>query len=150
MIEPVEHKQLTLPLPLFLAKYRMNKKTVCIDKGIVDTIQVLWAHSVETLGCCESDPKHSNIPTVIIASHYNNEEVNKIDALLRECDKRKFIILQWKRAIIDNGDPIERLCMVGCYQSRNTWHSINCQICDTGMCFFDGACPSIKIIPFLL
>jgi hypothetical protein len=139
----MEHKQTVLPLPQFLAKYRTNKETVCIDEEIVDTMKVLWEHGIETLGCCQE--AEGSMPTIIVASHYDMAKINEIDAILRKCDERKFVILQWKNAIVD-GAPIEKLCMVGCNQPKNTWRSVGCQVCNTGMCFFDGPCPVIKFV----
>lgn len=88
------HKQVVLRVPEHIKPFRENKETVCIDVKISKTIEYLWEHKIETLGCCECGD--SERPTVIIGSQYADSDVDAIRRIIESVDSRKWEILQWK------------------------------------------------------
>ena len=85
-----------LTLPDHLCTWKQNRD-VCIDNCISKTIQILWDHNIETLGCCcgHGKPKMGGL-TVIVESHYSDTFINSIALLLSQHDTRKWSILQWR------------------------------------------------------
>lgn len=91
------HKQVVVKCPEILKPHRENKKTVCIDEGIVDVIKHLWANNIVTLACCQGMPGCADgRPNVVIENCYTPEEVGRIRGLISNADRRPWIIYQWQ------------------------------------------------------
>jgi citrate lyase synthetase len=83
------HKEVILKLPKHLKKYRLfNKKDVCIDEKIKDTILYLWKHKIITLGSCQGN----KYPSIVISNSYSPWKIKKIKRLIQKVDKREWRI----------------------------------------------------------
>jgi len=79
-----------LTLPKWCDVGRENR-TVCIDKCIVGVIVYLWAHGIETLGCCCGH--NIKNPSVVVNSGQNVDCVFKV---IRRIDSRDWIVCRWE------------------------------------------------------
>lgn len=87
------HKQKVLKCPKHIKPYRNNKKTICIDYGIIQVIKLLWEHKIVTLGCCCNK---GGSPTVLLGNDYRNDDIEIIKKLISKIDKREWSIGQWR------------------------------------------------------
>lgn len=83
-----------LALPPFLARYRENKETVCVDSCIVKPIQYLWDHGEHTLACCCGH--RECFPNIVLSDGYDLSEIRRMRGLLAEVDDRDWTIYLWR------------------------------------------------------
>lgn len=95
--------QYILELPSFLNKYRQgsNKKTVCIDKCIVEHIKKLWSLEIHTLSsCCGHGNPYFSGPEIVLAEFYSQEEIEDIGRIIDRVDDKKWNLYQWRGDIL--------------------------------------------------
>ena len=71
-----------------------GRTQVCIDECIVLQIRVLWAHGIQTLGCCCGHGKQN--PNIVVPASSNPTDTAEAYRILKDIDLRRWSILQWK------------------------------------------------------
>lgn len=71
-----------------------ENRSVSLDRCIANIIPQLWANSIDTRGCCCGHGKEN--PSVVIARHYSDEDIKRINNILLDNDSREWSVLQWK------------------------------------------------------
>ena len=87
------HNQIILECPYHLKPFRENRKTICIDSKIINVIKHLWGRGVITLGCCQG--LNNENPNIVLHEGYSINDIKFIYQLIRDIDKRKWVIYQW-------------------------------------------------------
>lgn len=101
------HNSILLKRPSHLR----NKNTVIsIDCGIVKTIKWLWDNGIVTLNCCcGKGKKFGDIPSVIISEDYSDKDIDYINHLIKQKDKRPWLILQYRLVSVNVKNKPEEL-----------------------------------------
>lgn len=95
------------------APHWSEKKRICLDACIADTIKELWKRGIITLGSCCGHNKAT--PDVIVCE---SQGPNAVLAILSEIDPRDWEVSRWERVIytptpdkivIDRGEFIQQL-----------------------------------------
>ena len=89
--------EVMLPCPAHLrdsVSEAKRDKGICVDTCIADAIQMLWAHRVETRGCCCG---HNRGPASVIIGE--TEDAERVKALLRDNDSKQWEVMQWRLVV---------------------------------------------------
>ena len=92
-VEHCRKDQAVINLPAW-CDYTKETRTVSIDRCIVPVVRALWQARIKTLGCCCGHGEYE--PNVIIGDECKDEDLFKIQNIIRDHDNRVWHILQWQ------------------------------------------------------
>jgi len=94
------HETVVLPCPEQVKPFRQNKETICIDKGIAETISKFWEKGFISLGCCQGDKEKGLNPDIVLPETYDEVKIQEVKIFLSSIDDREWNLLQWQWKLV--------------------------------------------------